>query len=420
MLNLEKFIKECEENPVSLALQKSVNLGNGAYKVLCEVSRPDFKPQALKKAVGNLFKNKVSLVEASVITKAPQLLSMIVKANVRSIAFDEKNIPVNKKKVTATVYADLDDNSIWEVAKVGNKTRLVLKADENFDEIFKNSTRICTASMLDKPIEVMSGDYVSYYNSKEGKIKAGYALVSNDDEIEVTDKNMETEEVDPEAIIQSADLTSLDKNPVQAALQGEGLNKVMDYMGKMFKDTEFYNALDNMMGADQDLSEDKYPNSTMASADLESIKSEIKDFLINDSIKELREELLNAKEDEVEADIDEAPANAEGDIDFANEEEIEKNYSEEPAAEESLEDKVEEPEESFEEVEADELFQPKTVEDIDYEDQDADDDAQELLDPEDVAVTSEADLDDGDFEDVVVEEPSEEEVSNKLQELLNQ
>ena len=51
MLNLEKFIKECEENPVSLALQKSVNLGNGAYKVLCEVSRPDFKPQALKKAV---------------------------------------------------------------------------------------------------------------------------------------------------------------------------------------------------------------------------------------------------------------------------------------------------------------------------------------------------------------------------------
>ena len=414
MLNLEKFIKECEENPVSLALQKHVDLGNGAHKILCEVSRSDFKPYDLKKAVGILFKNKVSLVESSVIAKAPNLLSMIVKANIRSIAFDEKNIPSNKKKITATIYADLDDNSVWEVSKVGNKPRLVLKADEDFDEIFKNSSRICTAAMLDKPIEVMSGDYISYYNSKEGKIKAGYALVSNDNEIEVTDKNMNTEEVNPEAVIQSADLTSLDKNPVQAAIDNEDLDKVMDYMGKLYKDTEFFNALDNMMGADQDLSEDQYPNSTMASVDLESIKAEIKDFLINDSIKELRNELLNAKDiDQEENDeIIEESANAEGDIDFANEEEIEETYNEIPEAEETLKEKVEEPEEKFEEIESD------PIEEVDFEDKDLDEDSLDLLDPEDIVVTSESELDDGDFEDIIVENPTEEEVSNKLQELL--
>ena len=37
-MNLDNFIKECKEQPVSLALQKTVSLGNGSYKILCETT----------------------------------------------------------------------------------------------------------------------------------------------------------------------------------------------------------------------------------------------------------------------------------------------------------------------------------------------------------------------------------------------
>ena len=420
MLNLEKFLKECEENPVSLALQKTTSLGNNAYKVLCEVSRLDYKPHDLKKAVAKLFKNKVSLVDSTVVLKQGNLLSMVVKANLRSMAFDENNIPAGKKKITAGVYADVDDNSIWEVVSNGKEKRLVLKKDQSFDKIFEHDNRICTATAMDKPVAVNSGDYVSYYSPKDSKVKAGYILVSEDDEMVVIDKEGCENEVQPEEVIQSADLTSMDKNPVQAAVSANELNKIKDYIAQMFKDTEFFKTLDEMLGADGDL-EDKYPNTTMASTNLEDIKAEIKDFLINDSIKELREELLNADKEEVTSEeeeeiVEEADGNADGDLDFATEEEID-TFEEAPEVEETLEEKVEESdaEEPVEEIECD----MPDIENVSLEDDEADEEVSDLLDADEVGITTEAELDDGEFEEVEVKEPSEDQIQEKLKEIFS-
>lgn len=410
MLNLDKFFKECEESPVSLALQKTKPLGNGAYKILCEVSRIDYSAADLKKAVSKTFNNKVSLVENTVTKKDEKLLGMIVKANVRSMAFDPENLPAGKKMVTASICTDVNDNSIWEVVGTGKEKRLVLKADEGFDKIFEHSNRICTAAVLDKPVEVLSGDYISFYSPKDNAIKAGFALVSNDDEIEVIDREDNTFEVDPEEVIESADLTKFDKNPVQAALDNNELDKIRDYISILFKDTEFFNTLDELLKADRKLNEeDRFPHSTMASTNLDEIKQEIKDFLINDAISDLRNELLNSKEPEeevVEEEIIPEEGNFDGDIDFASEEEIEEY--EDPAAE-TLEEKVEAPEEApIEEISVD----------LDEEEPVLDDEDGELLDEEEIEVTSEEELDDGEFEDVEVKQVSEEDIANKLKEIM--
>ena len=68
-MNLDNFIKECKEQPVSLALQKTVSLGNGSYKILCETSKKNPKFAEVKKAVSKLFNNKVSVVAGTVQNK---------------------------------------------------------------------------------------------------------------------------------------------------------------------------------------------------------------------------------------------------------------------------------------------------------------------------------------------------------------
>ena len=134
-MNLDNFIKECKEQPVSLALQKTVSLGNGSYKILCETSKSNFNNRDIKKAISNLFKNKVSVLEETIQSKTENLVSMVVKANVRSIAYKDGEVPAGKKMITASIAADVNDNSIWEVQGTGDNKRLVLKADEDFEKM---------------------------------------------------------------------------------------------------------------------------------------------------------------------------------------------------------------------------------------------------------------------------------------------
>lgn len=413
-MNLDNFIKECKEQPVSLALQKTVSLGNGSYKILCETSKKNPKFAEVKKAVSKLFNNKVSVVAGTVQNKSESLVSLIVKANVRSIAYKDGKLPEGKKLVTASIAADVNDNSIWEVQGSGEDKRLVLKANDDFEKIFEHNNRICTASLNVKPVDVESGDYVAYYDAKSGAIKAGYAIVSEDDDITVIDQNMEETDVNPEEVLDSADLTDLEMNPVEAAFSAGDKSKVSDYMAKLYKNTDFFKRLNELMGVRVSEGTDGKYSSTMVTAgyeeNLEQVKQEIKEMLVNDSIDELREEVLNTDIDE----IDEVEGNMEGDIDFADAEEIE-TYPEEIEAEEIEED----PKADMSE---DEIIEDNStidaVEDVSDEDSFADESLSELLDEDEIGVTTEAELDDGDFEDVNVEEVSDEDLNSEMDKIL--
>jgi len=409
-MNLDNFIKECKENPVSLTLQKTCSLGNGSYKVLCETSKRNPKFAEVRKAVSKMFNNKVSVVESTVHNVSDGLISFIVKANVRSIAYKDDKLPEGKKMVTASIAADVNDNSIWEVQGTGDNKRLVLKASDDFEKIFEHNNRICTASLNIKPVDVESGDYVAYYDAKSGVIKAGYAIVSEDDDITVIDQNMKETDVNPEEVLESADLTDLEKNPVEAAFSAGDKTKVLDYMSKLYKDTDFYSKLNELMGVRVKDGKDGKYTSTMVTAsyedNLDQIKEEIKEFLINDSIEELREEVLNTEIDE----IDDSNGNSEGDIDFANDEEVESNMEEAPVEEDMVEAEEEiQPVEEVEEIEVN----PEEITEVDAEDEALDD----LLDEEDITVTTEAELDEGEFENVNVDEVSNDELSEQFDEI---
>lgn len=410
-MNLDNFIKECKELPVSLALQKTVSLGNGSYKILCETSKKNPKFAEVKKAISKLFNNKVSVVAGTVQNKTNSLISLIVKANVRSIAYKDGKLPEGKKLVTASIAADVNDNSIWEVQGSGEDKRLVLKAEDDFEKIFEHNNRICTAALKVEPVAVESGDYISYYDSKANCIKAGYAIVSEDDDITVIDQNMEETEVDPEEVLESADLTDLEKNPVEAAFSAGDKSKVSEYMAKLYKDTDFFKKLNELMGVRVSEGADGKFYTTMVTAgyeeNIDQIKQEIKDFLVNDSIEELRNDVLNTEIDEVD---DEVEGNIDGDIDFAEEEELE-SYPDEEVAE------VEEG--------ADPGIEPEEIEDngleINTDEQQLTDEAlSELLDEEDIDVTTEAELDEGDFEDVETKDVTDNDLDSEMDKILEE
>lgn len=418
-MNLDNFMKECKENPISLTLQKTVSLGNGSYKILCETSKKNPQAKEVRKAISKLFNNKVSVIESTIQDKGSSLVSMVVKANIRSIPYKEGNLPEGKKMITASICADVNDDSIWEVQGTGSDKRLVLKAEDNFEKIFEHNNRICTASLVNFNTAVQSGDYISYYNSKANTIKSGYAFIAEDESLVVVDRDLEEETIQPEEVIESADLTDLNMNPyIQASLDAEGSSKIKEYMKILFKNTDFYNKLDSLMNVRRSEGTDGKFTTTMVTAgyedNMDQIKEEIKEFLINDSIDELRDEVLNTN---IEI-FDEKEGNSEGDIDFATEEEIE-SYADDEAKGDAgeIEDIVSSEDEVDNEItfdmsegNDDEEAKEVTVENL----------SNDLLNEEDITVTTEAELDDGEFEDVNIEEFDEEDLDSKLSDILGE
>ena len=418
-MNLDNFIKECRELPVALTLQKTINLGNGAYKILCETNKKTFKPTEIRKAIAKLFNNKVSVIESSVQSKTDNLVSMIVKANVRSIAYKDGQLPQGKKLITASIAADVNDDSIWEIQGTGDNKRLVLKTDANFEKMFEHNNRICTAALTNLNTQVDSGDYVSYYDSKANTVKAGFAIVSNEGDIEVVDKNLEEVTVKPEQILESTDLTDFNKNPVEAAIKESDASKILDYMKVLYNDTDFFDRLNELLGARVDLGENGNYFSTMVTSsyedNIDKVKEEIKEFLINDSIDELRDQVLNTDIDEV----DDSEGNSDGDIDFASNEEID-SYAEEPMNADEVEEITSNENEEPEELVVDAANDLDTIEEVTEDDELINEELGGLVDTNDIKVVTEADLDEGDFEDVEVPEDTDLTLDTKFSDILEQ
>lgn len=429
MPNLNNIFKS-EERNISLALQRYSTVGKDSYKLLCESAYKDFSDKEVVRSVAQLFKNKVSVIEGSIKRLPSNLVSFIVRENKRSFAYDGKTLPSKFKKITASIIADTEDNSIWEVVSEGGKKRIVLKSNEHFEDLFKHNNRICTAAVHNYSVPAQLGDYVAYYDNKSHSVKAGYVTeVKEDPEFEdqklflITDENMNDTMVNEELIMDAADLTDLGKNPVAlAALDEKGADDVKDYMKELFNDTEFYDNLKDLIGARRKLGTDgEYENTIVASTEeeIQKAKDVIKDYVFNEALNELKQEIGAPSEVESnEEEVIEEEANADGDLDFASEEEM-NDFLAAEKEEEEVSEPVMEDEESLEEgLEIPAEEEEPVMEDISVEDQTLDEDIAEaseeelgledrlsgLLSEDDIEVTSEEELDEGEFEDFPVEE----------------
>ena len=218
-------------------------------------------------------------------------------------------------------------------------------------------------------------------------------------------------------VINAVDLTGCGLNPVQAALEKGEATKVLDYMKKIYKDSSMISELKKIM--DFKYSEDKKfeTKASLDDMDFEEIKQDIQNFIVNKAVDDLKAQITNPITEEP---IIIEEANSDGDIDFASETEMQ-DYLENP--ETKMNDEVQQAEADADE---DETFvnidfeQEKPVEEVTEEDDYIDNELNDILDEGDIGVTTEADLDSGDFQDMQPEELEEDKLISKLTSMLGE
>ena len=151
--------------------------------------------------------------------------------------------------------------------------------------------------------------------------------------------------------------------------------------------------------------------------DFEEIKQDIQNFIVNKAVDDLKAQITNPIKEEP---IIIEEANSDGDIDFASETEMQ-DYLENP--ETKMNDDVQQAEAEAEDDETfvDIDFEPeKPVEEVTEEDDFVDNELNDILDENDIGVTTEADLDSGEFEDMEPEELEEDKLISKLTSMLGE
>ena len=119
----------------TMILQSHKALDKIAYKIVCKASGPiDFV--SAQENVSTMFENKFHVVRNSLKHQGDNLYSMIIKANVKSIAADLIGPKSNKVEITAGIYTDASDNSIWKMEEVNGERRLVMMEPEDLEACF--------------------------------------------------------------------------------------------------------------------------------------------------------------------------------------------------------------------------------------------------------------------------------------------
>lgn len=402
------------ENTMILQVYKP--LDKSSYKIVCKATGiMDFN--SAQKNVSRMFENKFRVIRNSLKSQGDNLYSMIVKANVKSIAVDCLGEKSNKHQITAGIYTDATDNSIWKMEDINGEKRLVMEEPDDLEACFNQGNKTIVSAALNTNVDVTSGDFITFYNTKAGVVQAGFALISEEGEMEAFNENEEFVLLNEDEVINAVDLTNCGLNPVQAALEKGEATKVLDYMKKIYKDSSMISELKKIM--DFKYSEDKKfeTKASLDDMDFEEIKQDIQNFIVNKAVDDLKAQITNPI---MEEPIIIEEANSDGDIDFASETEMQ-DYLENP--ETKMDDEVQQAEADAEEDETfvNIDFEPeKPVEEVTEEDDFVDNELNDILDENDIGVTTEADLDSGEFEDMEPEELEEDKLISKLTSMLGE
>jgi hypothetical protein len=194
--------------------------------------------------------NRVFIVENSLIEVDEYSSKSIVGLNLVNKEYDPSNAN-GMKLVTANIFAD-DDNIIWQVVGEGEDKRLVQTSADNIEDILqaRKSKMIATASISYSPVSNFdSGDYVWYFDTKRNECRGGFG-VKVENQISVLDrKSSDYQQINENQILLAVDVTPDFGKSVTATLTNEAINRHLDYMRKLFGQTEYFAKLESMIRA---------------------------------------------------------------------------------------------------------------------------------------------------------------------------
>lgn len=256
---LDKVQTAASARGLVLAVEQVHMLGKTAARIVASHVPGEYTEEDFRGAVSRLYDDKASLVEGTVQDVSQMHAtqsSMFVSLNTNSKPFSESAV-AGMKVVTANVFADASDNSIWTVRGEGDARALVQQSSDDLSAILnaRRSRMITTAGFA--PAEIFpNGGFLMYFDtaSFEPRYGFGIAMAKDDGTVGnfVLDRKAgdvrEIEAAQVMSICQDIDHdVQIAKHEETAAFPPELATRVLDYWRKLYGQTAYFARLEQIV-----------------------------------------------------------------------------------------------------------------------------------------------------------------------------
>ncbi len=196
--------------------------------------------------------DKFEAVAGSVfpIDKNARTYAAALKAKTVSLPYNDENLK-NKLMISANVFKDESDDTMWRVQGSGESARIVQVSDEDQTEILRNvynsSAKLALASSFDKTV-VLCGDMCAFYNEASAEVEFGIAVDATETGYKlVTSKDKEVIEVVREAILAMTE-TEVGDYVATASDAVSALQEYINYTRSLYNEkNEYITALESLL-----------------------------------------------------------------------------------------------------------------------------------------------------------------------------
>lgn len=241
---------------LTLAVEQVHMIGKGAARLVVSHTAGDYCEDDYRKAVAGLYENRVALVEGTVQDVSSDHAtqsSLFVSLNTLSKPFSEEATK-GMSVVTANVFADPSDNTIWSVRGDGAARALVQQSNDDLAAILqaRRSRMITTAGFTPSTLPE-NGDYVMYLDEASLTTRFGMTMRLNDGDICVVDRQAgDARRIGPHQILAAANDLEVDVGvrpyETKTALSSDMGNRMLAYWRKLFgSNTAYFARLEQLV-----------------------------------------------------------------------------------------------------------------------------------------------------------------------------
>lgn len=195
-------------------------------------------------------------------SKAP-LMRVVVARNANSKDYTPEN-QKGMKLVSANVFQDAEDETLWKLVESNGAKRLVQTTQEDFTGIFasKLARNSVVASTNDAVVSYYDGDYVSFFNTASGAVDYGFVGIRQDGHYVQSRNSGKTVRILPDQILEAACFADHETTLGGKTLTMPAFKKAemvladthsweayVDYMRTLYGNTDFFKALEKLIRA---------------------------------------------------------------------------------------------------------------------------------------------------------------------------
>lgn len=252
------------EASASLELVSNVKLGRDSYKlVFSHLNTVDYSSKAYINAIQNMFDNRLRVIAETAELEDEGMsrnLSVVVVANTESRAFTNESIAEsNLKLVTANVFLNPTDNSIWDVKTVAGVQRIVRQNNDDLDDIVaarQAKARMTTIASLASDFDTGQGDFVAFFDTKAQDVKTGVAFRTEAGLYVWGRETKGFRKVADACVLagfgaaelKSKGIDTTGRSVMAAEINSDNLGRFKDYMLRLYKGTPFMTKLESLFG----------------------------------------------------------------------------------------------------------------------------------------------------------------------------